>query len=266
MDFLTITSATIAAGTLVFVVLVLLTWWAVRRLRSRASSGRDDRYSPERILTPEQAHMLDYLQDTFPGQVVLPNMQLRHILTVRRAPDRRRAEERLKEYRVDFVVCGPDGRPSFAFDIERHHLSDAEAKAHKLVMKNRILKTAGVRFVFLKNGIHRMPSPADFRAQLNLVELPKPKPKSREEARESALQQLESQFSGFDSQHSSHNHGDRDSEVMGMSGLMDLDRLGQRQTGSGVRRGLSNGNTEFDDIRSHRQSRFDGSSVDVRGG
>ena len=38
------------------------------------------------------------------------------------------------------------------FDIEQHHLSDAKAKAHKVKMKNRILKSAGVRFVFLKNG------------------------------------------------------------------------------------------------------------------
>lgn len=261
MDSLTITLAIAAA---VALVAALLGLWAVRRLRSRASSGRDDRYMPERILTPEQAHMLDYLQDTFPGQVVLPNMQLRHMLAVRRAVDRQRAADRLKEFRVDFVVCGSDGRPSFAFDIEQYHLSDAEAKANKVVMKNRILKTAGVRFVFLKNGIHRMPSPADFRAQLNLAELPKPK--SKEELRESALQQLESQFSGFDSQHSSHNNGYRDSEVLGMSGLMDLDGFGQRRRGVSSGRGRTNGNGHFDNSRSHRDSRFDGSSMDVRGG
>jgi len=263
MDLMTITLASVAGA----VVLALLAWWVIRRLRSRASAGRDDRYTPERILTPEQAHMLDYLQDTFPGQVVLPNMQLRHMLAVRRSLDRRRAMEQLKEFRVDFVVCGPDGRPSFAFDIEQYHLSNAEAKASKVVMKNRILKTAGVRFVFLKNGIHRMPSPAEFRAQLNLVELPKPKLKAKQDARESALQQLESQFSGYD-QHSSHNTGFRDSEVMGMSGLMDLDSFGQRRAGSSRGRSpnAGNGNGGFDNSRSHRESRFDGSSLDVRGG
>jgi len=254
MDVLTITLAAVAA-----LVVLALGVWVIRRLAGRASSGREDRYSPHRILTPEQAHMLDYLQDTFPGQVVLPNMPLKDMLTVRRAADRKRAEQRLQEQQVDFVVCGPDGRPSFAFDIEQHHLSDAKAKAHKVKMKNRILKTAGVRFVFLKNGIHRMPSPADFRAQLNLAELPKPK--SREEGRESALQQLESQFSGFDQQHSSHNTGFRESGVMGMSGLMDLNGHGRRNN-----HGRLNGDSSFGNSRAPGDSRFDGSSLDVRGG
>ena len=91
-----------------------------------------------------------------------------------------------------------------------------------------------------------MPAPAEFRAQLNLAELPKPKPK--EEGRESAKQQLESQFSGFDQQHG--NTGFRESEIMGMSGLMDLNRNGRRG---------------FDDSRANGNSGFDGSSLDVRG-
>jgi hypothetical protein len=251
MDVLTITLVTAAAA----LVVLALGVWAYRRLTRPESSGRDDRYTPERVLTPEQAHMLDYLQDTFPGQVVLPNMMLKDMLTVRRASNRKRAEERLNEHKVDFVVCGEDGRPSFAFDVEQHHLSDARAKAHRVKMKNRILKTAGVRFVFLKNGIHRMPSPAEFRAQLNLAELPKPKPK--EEGRESAMQQLESQFSGFDPQQSSHT-GFRESEIMGMSGLMDLNR----QMG---RHGRFNGHGDFDSDRRPGDSGFDGSSQDVRG-
>lgn len=250
MDVVTIALACAAA-----LVVLALGVWAFRRLMRRESSGRDDRYSPERILTAEQAHMLDYLQDTFPGQVVLPNMMLANMLTVRRAADRKRAEERLSEQRVDFVVCGQDGRPSFAFDIEQHHLSDAKARAHKVKMKNRILKSAGVRFVFLKNGIHRMPSPTDFRAQLNLAELPKPRPKV--EGRESAMQQLESQFSEFDQLHSS-NTGFRESEIMGMSGLMDLNR----QMG---RPGQFNGNGDFDSDRRPGDSGFDGKSLDVRG-
>lgn len=250
MDVVTIALA--CAATLVVLALGV---WAFRRFKRREPSGRDDRYSPERILTAEQAHMLDYLQDTFPGQIVLPNMMLADMLAVRRAADRKRAEERLSEQRVDFVVCGQDGRPSFAFDIEQHHLSDAKAKAHKVRMKNRILKSAGVRFVFLKNGIHRMPSPADFRTQLNLAELPKPR--SKADRRESAMQQLESQFSEFDQLHSS-NTGFRESEIMGMSGLMDLNR----QMG---RHSRLNGHGDFDSGRKPGDSGFDGSSLDVRG-
>lgn len=204
-------------------------YWYWRRNQSE-TSGRDDRYTPERVLTPEQVHMLDYLNDTFPGQVVLPNMLLKDMLSVRRASNRKRAEERLATQRVDFVVCGEDGRPTFAFDIEQYHLSNAKAKEHLVKVKNRILKTAGVRFVFLKNGIHRMPSPDEFRKQLNLAALPQPEPKEKEDSAISRRQQLESVFSESEQNHSGFSgHGFRDSEVMGLSGLMDLDReLGMR--------------------------------------
>ena len=163
--------------------------------------------------------MLDYLQDTFPGQVVLPNVSLGNMLSVRRAANKAAAKQRLKEHRVDFVVCAPDGRPTFAFDIEQYHLSDAKAKAHQAKLKNRILKTAGVRFLFLKNGIHRMPSPADFRQQLNLAALPQPK--AKEAQTESVRQQLESKLSEFDPLYPA--TGFRDSDVMGMSSLMSLE-------------------------------------------
>lgn len=242
-----VTWIAIAAAAAV-VILAGLGAWIYRRAANRQSTGRDDRYAPERILTTEQVHMLDYLQDTFPGQVVLPNVSLRHMLTVRRAKDRKRAEERLAHQKVDFVVCGEDGRPTFAFDIEQYHLSNAKARAFQVKLKNRILKTAGVRFVFLKNGLHRMPSPADFRAQLNLAVLPKPKPKE-DNGRESVMQQLESQFSEF-GPNSSHT-GYRESEIMGLSQLMDLDRNGRTRSG----------NSKFGG-----NSRFDGSSFDVRGG
>ncbi|TNF57840.1 MAG: DUF2726 domain-containing protein [Burkholderiales bacterium] len=223
-------------------VLVGLGVWLYRRYR-RTPSGRDDRYTPERILTTEQVHMLDYLQDTFPGQVVLPNMLLKDMLSIRSAGDRQKAEDRLRRQKVDFVVCGEDGRPMFAFDIEQYHLSNAKAKAHQVKMKNRILKSAGVRFVFLKNGIHRMPSPAEFRKQLNLAELPRPKAKEDDE-RQSVRQQLESQMSDFDKLYPA--TGFSDSEVMGLSGLMDLERKG-RLTGLGspAHHGSAGGNSGY---------------------
>jgi hypothetical protein len=192
----------------------------VYRRYFRKTSGREDRYTPERILTPEHVVMLDYLRDTFPNQIVLPNMMLKDILSVRRSSNPERARERLRKQKVDFVVCGEDGRPMFAFDVEQYHLSDAKAKTHQVKMKNRILKSAGVRFLFLKNGIHRMPSPADFRQQLNLAALPQPKVKD-EVAPESVRQQLESKLSEFDQLYPA--TGFRDSEVMGMSSLMGLE-------------------------------------------
>ena len=193
--------------------------WAYRQY-FRKVSGREDRYTPERILTPEQVAMLDYLRDTFPDQVVLPNMALKDMLSIRRAADRRRASERLRTQKVDFVVCDIEGRPVFAFDVEQYHLSDAKAKAHQVKLKNRILKTAGVRFLFLKNSIHRMPTPNDFRHQLDLAALPRPKPQDQEPG-ESMRAQLESKMSEFDNLVYP-STGFRESEIMGLSGLMDL--------------------------------------------
>lgn len=224
------------------VVLIGAGVWAWR-WRARRSSGRNDRYAPERILTVEQVHMLDYLHDTFPGQVVLPGVPLKNMLSIRRASDRRRAAERLGRQTVDFVVCAEDGRPSFAFDVEPYHLSNAKARTHQVKMKNRILKSAGVRFLFLKNGIHRMPAPADFRKQLNLAALPRPKP--IETAQQSVRQQLESQLSEFDP--ISRNTGFRDSEVMGLSRLMTLDAQRPRRRPGDAAEAQQPGNSRFAD-------------------
>ncbi|UJW81145.1 DUF2726 domain-containing protein [Hydrogenophaga sp. SL48] len=203
----------------VAIALVALGVWVYRRY-FRTVSGREDRYTPERILTPEQVIMLDYLRETFPDQVVLPNLPLRNMLSIRRASDRKRATERLTTQKVDFVVCDSEGRPVFAFDVEQYHLSNAKARAHQLKIKNRILKTAGVRFLFLKNSIHRMPSPDDFRRQLDLAALPRPKPQEVE-VQDSVRQRLESKMSDYDTLVYPIT-GFRESEVMGLSGLMGL--------------------------------------------
>ena len=205
---------------MVALVLVVGGVWAYRRY-FRKVSGREDRYTPERILTPEQVAMLDYLRDTFPDQVVLPNVPLQNMLSVRRSADIQRAKERLKSQKVDFAVCDAEGRAVFAFDVEQYHLSNAKAKAHQVKIKNRILKTAGVRFLFLKNSIHRMPSPNDFRRQLDLAALPRPKAHEGESSGESVRQQLESKLSEFDTLVYP-NTGFKESEVMGLSGLMEL--------------------------------------------
>lgn len=219
-------------GFLFAVVLVAGGVWVYRRY-FRKVSGREDRYTPERILSPEQVAMLDYLRETFPDQVVLPNVALRDMLSVRRSSDHQRAKQRLQTQKVDFAVCDAEGRAVFAFDVEQYHLSDAKAKTHQVKIKNRILKTAGVRFLFLKNSIHRMPTPNDFRRQLDLAALPRPKSQDSDNNAESVRQQLESKFSQFDNL-AFPSTGFKESEVMGLSGLMGLgeakaDRKSERE-------------------------------------
>jgi hypothetical protein len=221
----------LAIGLLSAIVLIALGVWAYRRF-FRKATGLEDRYAPQRVLKVEQVAMLDYLQSTFPGQVVLANVRLQDMLSVRRAADPARAMNRLGDQQVDYAVCDNEGRPVFAFDVEQYHLSNAKAKTHQVKLKNRALKTAGVRFVFLKNSIHRMPSPAEFRQQLRLASLPQPR-QSESETSDSAHQQLEKRMSQYDTQMFP-STGFRESEVMGLSGLMGLgeekaDRKNQRE-------------------------------------
>lgn len=242
---------------LLLVVAAVFAW----RYTRQQSSGRDDRYTAEKLVEPEQAKMLDYLRSTFPGQVIIPNVSLKTMLSIRRAADRTRAEQRLQQHKVDYVVCAEDGRPAFAFDVEQYHLSNAKAKALQAKLKNRILKTAGVRLVYIKDSLRRMPSPDEFRAQLNLAALPQPELKRRASDRDSVKQQLESRISEFDSLH---NHSEfKESEVMGLSGLMELDEMLGRP---GKRRIQKERDREGPDSLQSGHSGFDGGTMDVRGG
>lgn len=190
--------------------------WGYQRF-ARKSSSLNDRYTLQQLLEPEQVQMLDYLRSAFPGLVVLPNFRLSDMLSIHRATNAAEAKNTLSSFTVDFVACGEDGLPTFAFDVERYHLSDAERHAEDLKTKNRILKAAGVRLVFLKNSIRRMP-PADvFRAQLQLVARPRP----NEDRRSGRREQLEAQLSQNDHHYAPSEFSD--SEVLGLSGLMELD-------------------------------------------
>ena len=190
--------------------------WGYKRFAG-ASSILNDRYTTERLLEPDQVQMLDYLRNTFPAQVVLPNIRLADMLTVTRSANPAESRKALATFAVDFVACGDDGLPTFAFDVERYHLSDAERHAEDIKTKNRILKAAGVRLVFLKHSPNRMPPPDVFRGQLNLAARPRAKEERRAEVRE----HLEAQLSQFDPKFGASEF--TDSEVLGLSGLMSLE-------------------------------------------
>lgn len=234
----------------------VVAWWYTRS----PVLSLNDRYVAEPLLVREQVAMLDYLTKTFPGQIVVPHVLLRNMLSVRRAASPQQAKERLGDQKVDFVVCGEDGRPLFAFDITQHHLSDAAAKANQAMVKNRILKTAGVRLVHLESNINRLPSPDDFREQLNMAALPRPQFNRRATDRRplSARQKLESHFAEFDTFHTS--SGFRESEVLDLTGLVELDEVLGRPGSRRVHREQNGPNS----LPSGR-SGFDSAAVDMRG-
>jgi hypothetical protein len=242
--------------------LVLLATGVAAWLYTRSPAlSLNDRYAAEPLLVREQVVMLNYLIKTFPGQVVVPQVLLRNILSVRRAASPQLAKERLGDQKVDFVVCSEDGRPLFAFDMAQHHLSDAAAKAHQAKVKNRMLKTAGVRLVQLESSINRMPTPDDFREQLNMAALPRPQFNRRATDRVplSPRQKLESHFSEFDTFHASSSF--KESEVLDMNGLAELDEMLGRPGSRRMRKDHSG-----PDSLQSSHSCFDDGTVDVRGG
>lgn len=246
----------------ILIGLALLSAGVVAWLYTRSPAlSLNDRYAAEPLLVREQVVMLDYLTKTFPGQVVVPNVLLRNMLSVRRAASPQLAKERLGDQKVDFVVCSEDGRPLFAFDVAQHHLSDAAAKAHQAKVKNQMLKTAGVRLVHLESNINRMPTPDDFREQLNMAALPRPQFNRRATDRVplSPRQKLESHYSEFDTFHSSSSF--KESEVLDVNGLAELDEMLGRPGSRRVRRDHSG-----PDSLQSGHSGFDGRTADVRGG
>lgn len=183
----------------------------------RTSSTRDDRYTSEALLTPAQADLLYYLQTAFPGQAVLANVPLNKIVTIRRAAARHRAQDQLDSLQVDFAVCDKGGKAAFVFDVEAYRTSDARLAQHSEAEKNRILKSAGVRLIYIKDTTRSMPTPEEFRMKLSLATLSR---SERAAQQRSVRQELEINISRGDKNFKP--SGFRESEVMGMSRLMGL--------------------------------------------
>lgn len=157
-----------------FLIIILLlalaafgVWWWMRSQRQPKGRSRDDRYTAEIAITPAQMRLRDYLQEAFPGQAVLYNQPLSCLVSVRHADDRRRAQQRLRDYAVDFVVCDISGKPQFAFQVDMYRAaSEAAAVQREAGIKHRILATAGVRLLRLKRAVRDLPMPEDFRQLL----------------------------------------------------------------------------------------------------
>lgn len=183
----------------------------------RSSSPRDDRYTSEALLTPAQADLLYYLQTAFPGQAVLANVPLNRIVTIRRAASRHRAQGMLDSLQVNFAVCDKGGKAAFVFDVEAYRTAEASEAQRSETVKNRILKSAGIRLIYIKDSTRSLPSPEEFRMKLSLAALSRAE---RAAQQRSVRQELEQRISSGDKHFKP--SGFRESEVMGMSRLMGL--------------------------------------------
>jgi hypothetical protein len=113
----------------------------------------------------------------------------------------------------------------------------------------------------LESNINRMPTPDDFREQLNMAALPRPKFNRRATDRMplSPRQKLESHFAEFDTFHASSSF--KESEVLDLTGLAELDEMLGRPGSRRVHRERSG-----PDSLQSGHSGFDGGTVDMRGG
>jgi hypothetical protein len=140
-------------------------WWS-RRSQATSGTGRNDRYASEEVISRAQHKLYDYLQEAFPGQVVLYAQPLSRLVSVRFAENRQRAQQRLQDHVVDFVVCSADGKPQFAFQVDAYRADDAEAARRDAAVKHRVLATAGIRLLRLKKSVRHLPEPAEFGQRL----------------------------------------------------------------------------------------------------
>ncbi|MBS0316039.1 MAG: DUF2726 domain-containing protein [Proteobacteria bacterium] len=194
-------------------LLVLVLYFRYMRTPAMRSG---DRFTSEALLTPSQADLLYYLQTAFPGQPVLVDVPLKRMVSIRRADNRRSAQQALDAMKVNYAVCNDAGKVAFAFDIEAYRTGDTSAALRDANEKHRILKSAGIRLIYVKDTVRKMPSAEEFRRKLSLAVVAPP----GRAGQASVRQQLEERMAQADQDF--RNTGYKESEVMGLSKLMSL--------------------------------------------
>lgn len=210
--------------TVIALLALMLLWSAWRRRPAQGKAGRDydtraDEFAPTAPISEEQVRLLHYLQQAFPDGAVLHRPRLARFLTVRKTRQRLGAQQRLADGQVDFLVCGDDGKPLFAFEIDAFKDQDDPDLAQGAAEKNRMLRTAGIRLVRLKGAQPQWPPPEALRMRLLAAQrAPVPVPAPAPEARLSGF--APSSFGP--SSDFVHSRSAAESGVMSLTGLMGL--------------------------------------------
>ncbi|MFV0680144.1 DUF2726 domain-containing protein [Ottowia sp.] len=155
-------------------------WRMWRRWRPESSKQPDirrDQFASTRPINEDQVAMLHYLQDVFPEGAVLYRPPLGRFMTVRKSPDRQATQQQLGQMDVDFLICNGDGKPWFAFEIDAFSHRDDSERARTAVVKNQVLKTAGIRLIRLKGSVASLPPPEAMRLRMLNVQRP-PQPEA----------------------------------------------------------------------------------------
>lgn len=157
-------------------IIVLLLVWLLRlmhRSQSRKMQalaarplGDSYRFAAMSPITAEQVDLLQYLQQAFPDGAVLFRPRLGHFLSVRSGARRIEARERLHALRIDYLLCGEDGKPLYAFEIDMLRGQDEPEQQKVLVEKNRMLRSAGIRMIRFRGAVSSWPEPEKLRERV----------------------------------------------------------------------------------------------------
>ena len=222
-----------AASTAVALVALALLWRAVRRApRPQAAyDPRGDQFAYTAPIDEEQIALLHYLQRAFPEGAVLFRPRLARFLAVRRSRQRLGAQRRLAEAQVDFLICGEDGKPLFAFEVDAFKAKDDPLLQRDAAEKNLMLKTAGIRLIRLKGAHANWPPPEILRLRMLAVQRT-----PGVEARPSGFGPSEFATSSFmEPSGFAHSRAGAPSSVMGMSTLMGMEPV-EGNAWAGVRK------------------------------
>lgn len=130
------------------------------------------RFAAMSPITSDQVDLLQYLQKAFPDGAVLYRPRLGSFLSVRAGAKRMEARERLQAIRVDYLLCGEDGKPLYAFEVDMLRGQAEPAQQKALIEKNRILRSAGIRMIRFKGSVATWPKPEKLRERVLAVGTP----------------------------------------------------------------------------------------------
>lgn len=130
------------------------------------------RFAAMSPITPDQVELLQYLQQAFPDGAVLYRPRLGTFLSVRAGARRMEARDRLQAMRVDYLLCGEDGKPLYAFEVDMLRAQNEPSQQKALVEKNRILRSAGIRMIRFRGSVTTWPKPEKLRERVLAVGAP----------------------------------------------------------------------------------------------
>ncbi|MFV0680818.1 DUF2726 domain-containing protein [Ottowia sp.] len=133
---------------------------------STSRSARKDSYALTVTLSSAHRKLLAYLQEAFSGQVVLTAQPLSRLVAVDQSDNPTRAQKRLREQVIDFVVVDAKGKTAWAFYVDTPSDEDNEARQGELALMRRVLATAGIRLLRLKKSVRHLPPPTEWRKKL----------------------------------------------------------------------------------------------------